>query len=68
MTRSRSREATGPQVGCPPSSRLGRRLYPMGGVQGARRKVVRGWTADLMARARAGDGDVFRDLTEPTCA
>ena len=30
------------------------------------KKVTRGWlAADLMSRARAGDGDAFRELTEP---
>ena len=45
----------------PPSSRLGRCLYS--GVK-ARTKVT-AVTADLMARARAGDDRAFRQLTEP---
>ena len=38
-----------------------------GGVRGARgvTRRVTAVTADLIARARAGDGDAFRELTEP---
>jgi RNA polymerase sigma-70 factor (TIGR02960 family) len=44
---------------------------PVGLLAGAytrwecRKKVVRVVTADLLSRARAGDGDAFRELTEP---
>src|SRR3979411_72078 len=49
----------------PPSSRLGRCRY-WNWIRRAR-DVTRGWSGatDLITRARAGDGDAFRELTEP---
>src|SRR5262249_54023468 len=38
---------------------------PGGRATGCGRKARRMLTADLLARARAGDGEAFRELTEP---
>src|SRR6266700_2739189 len=50
----------------PPSSALGRCLY-LGSATSAERGDARVGvaTAGLIARARAGDGEAFRELTEP---
>jgi hypothetical protein len=50
----------------PPSSPLGRCLYEDGSAaERGRRRSQCGDDADLISRARAGDGDAFRQLTEP---
>src|SRR5579863_2526716 len=49
----------------PPSSVRGRCRYKRSGRHGAGRGDARVVTADLIGRARAGDGEAFRALTEP---
>jgi len=40
-------------------------VYPGGGTTGCGRKKRRIVTADLLSRARAGDGEAFRELNGP---
>src|SRR6185503_4990267 len=51
----------------PPSSPVGRCTYRKEARQGAGKRVavVRPVRSDLISRAQAGDGDAFRELTEP---
>src|SRR4249919_1299965 len=49
----------------PPSSPPGRRLYTSERGQVREAGDARVVAADLMSRARAGDGDAFREVTEP---
>src|SRR4249919_1311722 len=49
----------------PPSSPPGRRLYTSERGQVREAGDARVVAADLMSRARAGDGDAFRELVQP---
>jgi RNA polymerase sigma-70 factor (ECF subfamily) len=49
----------------PPSLPLGRRLYTVEARHGAEEGEAMVVAADLISRARTGDGDAFRELTEP---
>src|ERR1700716_1721868 len=56
------------ETGRPPAAQFAPRPAPVqdGRTQrGGKRVRVGGVAADLSARARAGDGDAFRELTEP---
>src|ERR1700678_4609552 len=49
----------------PPSARRGRCIYRVEAPSGAEGRARRMMTADLLSRARAGDGEAFRELTGP---
>src|SRR6266700_1790784 len=59
-------DAASSGIGRPPTAQFGPRPASIECGKGASKKGgVRVERADLMSRARAGDGDAFRELTEP---